>query len=185
MDKNRFYTGLTYKEFLKDANEQYDLYEHHYKRTQIDREDIDFLNRIAEPIHILIITEAACPDSAVALPVIYKWVENHPNIQLRILSRNDNMDVMNLYLTNGAQAIPKVVIFDKDFQEIGTWGPRPKFIQDYFNKYRDRIKSGEIAKTEVHKKMRAMYAKDRGRTTIAELKAILAKTPEKGEVVAG
>jgi hypothetical protein len=173
MTRERFATGLTYKDFLKNANDQYDLYEHHYKRTRIMETNTSIFSGLDKEINILIITEAHCPDSAVVVPVIYKWMEAQKNINLRILTRDRNLDVMNVYLTNGAQAIPKVIVFDKDFKTLGTWGPRPKHIQDYFEQYRAQIKSGKTDKSEVHKKMRQLYAKDRGQSIIAELAGIV------------
>lgn len=172
--RDRFKSGLTYKDFLKKTNDQYDLYEHHYKRTFISEINSELMDNLHRELNILVITEPHCPDSAVVVPVIYKWVKEQKNINLRILFREKNIDIMNMYLTNGAQAIPKVVLFDGDWQEVGSWGPRPKHIQDYFEQHRDRIKSGEIDKSDVHKKMRQLYAKDRGKSILSELITILA-----------
>lgn len=173
LTRDRFLTGQTYKDFLKEANEQLDLYQHHYYKTNFSNENKTSLDTIAGELNILVITEARCPDSAVVLPVLQKWTENSENISLRVLSRDKNLDVMDNYLTNGAQAIPKVVLFDENFAELGTWGPRPAHIQEYFEQYRPKIKSGEMAKVEVHKKMRQMYAKDRGKSIINEIKTII------------
>lgn len=174
--QDRFATGQTYKDFLKDANEQLDLYQHHYNKTNISADDEHILYSLSNRLNILVITEARCPDSAVVLPVLQKWTENNENITLKVLTRDDNLDIMNSYLTNGAQAIPKMVIFDHKFNELGTWGPRPAHIQEYFERFRSQIKSGEIDKVEVHKKMRQMYAKDKGKSTIKEIKSLLIKS---------
>ena len=159
--RERFETGLTYKDFLKEANDEIDLYQDHYQRALISDQDCALVNSVQKELYILIITETRCPDSAVVLPVVQKLVERQANINLRILIRDDNLDVMDCYLTNGARAIPKIIIYDKYFNELGTWGPRPSFIQSCFEEYRSAIKAGEIDKVAVHKKMRHMYAKDR------------------------
>ena len=173
--RERFETGLTYKDFLKDANDEIDLYQHHYEKTQISDQDYALVNPMQKELSILIITETRCPDSAVVLPVVLKLMERQANINLRILIRDDNLDVMDRYLTNGARAIPKIIVYDEFFNELGRWGPRPSFIQAYFEEHRSAIKTGEIDKVDVHKKMRQMYAKDRGQTIVGEFLKIVMK----------
>ena len=172
VNKEKFLSGKTYEEFLKHATGDSDLYNHHYNRAQISEQDSDFIERVSQT-NILVISEAYCPDSVVVLPVLQKWVENHAHINLRILLRDENDDIMDHYLTNGARAIPKVVFFDNEFTELGKWGHRPKPIQEYFERFREKIKSGEIDKVDVHKKMRQMYSTDKGKTIIEEMKQIL------------
>lgn len=49
----------------------------------------------------LVITESWCGDAAHMLPVMNKIAELNNNINLRIVLRDDNEDLMNLFLTNG------------------------------------------------------------------------------------
>ena len=47
---------------------------------------------------------------------------------------------MDLFLTNGARAIPKLIVLDKDNNLLDTWGPRPavatKMVADYKTEHR-------------------------------------------------
>jgi hypothetical protein len=47
-------------------------------------------------------------------------------INLKLILRDSNSEVMNSYLTNGAKAIPVVIFLDDDFNELAIWGPRPE-----------------------------------------------------------
>jgi hypothetical protein len=73
-----------------------------------------------------ILTEDWCGDSAFSLPIIAAAAARNPRIALRILPRDANLDVMDLYLTEGARSIPKLIAFAPDGEELFTWGPRPE-----------------------------------------------------------
>jgi hypothetical protein len=84
----------------------------------------------------LVISEGWCGDAAQILPVITKMAEQSEKIELRIVFRDENEALMNLFLTNGTKSIPKLIILDKNTLEVlADFGPRPKgatqLIADY------------------------------------------------------
>lgn len=170
----RFEKGLSYKEFLYRMNGRDSLYTHHYKRAAITKTDKAFWDHF-DCINILVLTESWCGDSIAVLPVVQKWSENRSTVDLRILRRDENLDIMDQYLTRGGRAIPKFIFMDKAFREIANWGPRPQPAQNIFELHRPKLLTGEIDKATVHQKIRRFYAKDRGCTIIAELKELLEK----------
>jgi len=94
------------------------------------------LEAIEQPQLWMVLTEDWCGDSAYSLPVIAEAARRSPLITLRILRRDENPDIMDLYLTRGARSIPKLVAFAEDGTELFTWGPRPAEAQAL----RDRLK---------------------------------------------
>jgi len=83
------------------------------------------IKKLNKDLIFLVITEDWCGDSAQNLPYIYKISSLSSKIDLRILERDSNLDIMDLYLTNNSRSIPKLVCFDKEFNELFQWGPRP------------------------------------------------------------
>ncbi len=84
------------------------------------------VSKITEPQIWMILTEDWCGDSAQNLPYLYKISQINNNINLKLFYRDDNLEIMDRYLTNGGRAIPKLVVFDKDGNELFQWGPRPE-----------------------------------------------------------
>ncbi|MCF8257264.1 MAG: thioredoxin family protein [Flavobacteriales bacterium] len=80
-------------------------------------------------IHWLLLTEAWCGDASQNVPVLAKMAESSPNIELRLLLRDEHLDIMDQFLTAGGRAIPKLIILDGDFNVMAAWGPRPDEIQ--------------------------------------------------------
>lgn len=122
----------------------------------------------------MVITEAWCGDSAQNLPYIAGAASLNGNIELRIMLRDSNPDIMDLYLTNGTRSIPKLVAFDKEGNELFAWGPRPKAAQLLMNQW----KSEGIVKPELYEKLHLWYGRNRGRDVEAELIEILASVEQ-------
>ena len=110
------------------------------KTVIISTEISQKLNQLNGDYVWLVISEGWCGDAAQILPVIYKMAELSKKIDLKIVFRDENEDLMNLFLTNGTKSIPKLLILDKSTLEVlGDFGPRPigakQLILDYKAKY--------------------------------------------------
>jgi hypothetical protein len=87
------------------------------------------LQAIEAPQLWMVLTEPWCGDSAYNLPVIAEAAATSDHVSLRILPRDENLDIMDQYLTNGGRSIPKLVGFSAEGEELFTWGPRPADLQ--------------------------------------------------------
>ena len=137
------------------------------KTVKISTEIIQKLNQLNGDYIWLVISEGWCGDAAQILPVIYKMAELSERIDLKIVFRDENEDLMNLFLTNGTKSIPKLIILDKNTLEVlSDFGPRPigakQLILDY------KAKHGivdETAKTN----LQLWYLHDKGLSTQKEI----------------
>lgn len=91
---------------------------------------------IEAPQTWMVLTEPWCGDSAFLLPVIAEAAGQTDAVSLRILLRDDHLDVMDQYLTDGSRSIPKLVAFGEDGTELFVWGPRPASAQERFEELR-------------------------------------------------
>lgn len=96
------------------------------KTYSVSTEMKNALAKINKKQYWIIITEEWCGDSAQNTPIIAKIAEANPNIELRILERDDNPDIIDHYLTDGKRKIPKVILFDENGNELFQWTERPK-----------------------------------------------------------
>jgi hypothetical protein len=115
---------------------------------------------------LLVIAEDWCGDASNTIPVVAKLVDSAPGLELRVIPRDANPELMDQYLTNGSRSIPIVVALDERFQEIGHWGPRPTQLQAWVMANR-----GTTPKAELYPQVRKWYARDRGETTVREVLA--------------
>jgi Thioredoxin len=131
------------------------------------------MKRINEPQTWMVITENWCGDSAQSLPYLALMAEENSNIDFKIILRDSNLDIMDLYLTNGTRSIPLLVVFDNTGNELFRWGSRPKIVQELFLQW----KAEGIVKPELYEKLHLWYAKNRGQAIESEFLELL-KTVE-------
>jgi hypothetical protein len=91
------------------------------------------ISSIQEPMTWVLLSEAWCGDAAQIVPVLGKIASESDQIDLKIILRDEHLDIMNHYLTNGGRSIPKLICLDQQEQEIFVWGPRPATIQQVVN----------------------------------------------------
>lgn len=131
----------------------------------------DLLTEISEPQLWMIITESWCGDSAQTLPYIAAMAAQNPLIDLKILLRDSNPDIMDLFLTRGTRSIPILVVFNTVGDEIFRWGPRPQFAVNLI----ERWKAEGLQKTEWIEKLHLWYARDKGAEIEKEFVELISK----------
>ena len=102
------------------------------------------IDAIEKPQLWMILTEDWCLDSAYALPIIYAAAQRNSLINIRILPRDSNLDIMDRYLTKDARSIPKVVAFTMEGEEMWTWGPRPGVLQAMRKSWKEGGEPGNV-----------------------------------------
>lgn len=133
----------------------------HDKRTDLSDKMKEKIRSIDRKLIWLVLTEAWCGDAAQSVPIINKMAEESDNIELRLILRDENLDVMDEFLHNGkSRSIPKLVCLDAETLEVlGSWGPRPQEAQEMYDTLRG---SSEMAYQEVAEHLHKWYADDKG-----------------------
>lgn len=116
--------------------------------------------KINKPWTWVVLIESWCGDGAQNLPIIAKIAELSPNIELKILLRDQNPALMDKYLTNGSKSIPKLICYEKGTEkEIGVWGPRPKVIQEMVKVFKSN--NPTVSHDEFVKNLHLWYAQNK------------------------
>lgn len=118
----------------------------------------------------LIITEGWCGDAAQNIPIIEKIAAENANIETRYVLRDENLELMDRYLTYNARSIPKLVALDaKTLEEIGVWGPRPQAAMDYYFE----MKAKNLEKPEMMENLQRWYLQDKEKSIQTEFENLL------------
>lgn len=135
---------------------------HRYLRIQkifkVSEQLKKVVTSLEKPQLWLIITEESCGDSAQTIPCIYNISQFNPKITLKFIYRDENLDLMDQFLTNGKRRIPKLIAFDEEGNELFRWGPRPGEADKLFYQIRDDEGRGKDAALE---KVHLWFSKDR------------------------
>jgi len=118
----------------------------------------------------LVITEGWCGDAAQNIPIIEKIAAENEGIETRYILRDENLELIDQYLTNGARSIPKLIVLNADTLEVvGTWGARPKAAQELFYKLKDQ----GIEKPQIMERLQRWYNEDRSRSIQREFRELI------------
>lgn len=119
----------------------------------------------------LVLAESWCGDAAQILPVLNKMSEASNTIQLNIVLRDDHDALMQLFLTNGAKSIPKLIILDaQTLNVVADWGPRPLGAKQLIEEYKaTHGVVDETGKIELQK----WYLHDKGISIQQEISEIM------------
>ena len=142
------------------------------KTIKISEETIQEFQKVKQPQTWLVLTEGWCGDAAQSLPILNKIASDTANIDLKIVLRDENLDLMDLFLTNGGRSIPKLIALDKDNNVLDFWGPRPtiatKMVADY------KEKNGALD-PQFKQDLQVWYNKDKGKSVQADFVNLVAK----------
>ena len=118
----------------------------------------------------LIITEGWCGDAAQNVPAIEKIAAESDNIETRYILRDENLELLDRYLTNGARSIPKLIAIDTASGEVlGIWGSRPKAAQDAF----EEMKAKGVEKDIILEQMQRWYNADKSMSLQVEFEGLI------------
>lgn len=137
-----------------------------YKRDEADVETLKTKNFNGK---ILIISEPWCGDASATVPVVSKFFEGFNEV--KIFLRDDDHSLIDQFLTNGAQAIPKIIILNEDFEVLHAWGPRPAYGTELLQKFKADPEA--YPREEFYNDLQVYYAKNRGKDVIHEILDLL------------
>lgn len=146
------------------------------KTIKISDDNIEKLKSLQNEYIWLVITEGWCGDAAQIVPILNKMAEQSEKIELQIVFRDENEELMNLFLTNKTKSIPKLIIIHKETGSVlNHWGPRPKGAIDFMKKYKEANGSiDETAKAE----LQMWYLHDKGISTQNEVVNVMSTLDE-------
>jgi len=186
--KNYWDQGISFEEYIhigrerleNPSNQQETDYKQYYelglqrmdrtlKKYVPDEEQVKILASKNFDGKILIISEAWCGDASATVPALVKFFEGHNEV--KIFLRDSDKSLINQYLTNGTESIPKVLILDKDFNVKNSWGPRPKFGYELLMKHKADPEA--YPKDNFYNDLQLYYAKNRGKDAVQEILELL------------
>jgi thiol-disulfide isomerase/thioredoxin len=135
----------------------------------LDPQLAGYLAALPRRVHVLAIAEDWCGDVVRHVPALARLAEAAPNLQVRFITREQHPEVFVRFLTNGGEAIPKLIFLNQAWVECGNWGPMPAPCRELIARGKA---CGDVA--AARKKVAAILEADaQRRMTIQELMALI------------
>jgi Thioredoxin len=159
-----FQAGASFPEFLERTSTNRELWHGIWQRASVPHALVDRIRRTGSRWRLLVLADDWCGDAVNSIPPVAKLVQQCDNLELRVIPRDENPDLMDAHLKGTSRSIPVIVLLDEHFVERGWWAPRPSDLQDWVTQ-----KGLQLPKGERYLHVRRWYAKDRGTSTLEEI----------------
>lgn len=160
--------ALTYEEFVRQSREHCALWTGVYRLARIPAWALERACERGRQFRLLVLAEDWCGDASNTVPYVAKLGEQARCLEMRLLRRDENPEVMDRYLSGTSRSIPIAIVLDEDWHEVGHWGSRPRELQAWVLKARQTI-----SREHLYPEIRRWYAHDKGETTLREILALL------------
>ncbi len=168
VSEERFASGFLWDDYMRNSEKNLERFNDNYDKFALEEEVAGCLAAIETPLKVLILAEDWCGDVVQSLPPIVRMLEGCPSITYRIFRRDENLDIMDRYLTDGSKAIPYLVFMDDGLNELDRWGPRPEACQAIM-----RDNKGKIPMDEIYPRIRSWYRQNGNGPLVTEIRDVL------------
>lgn len=160
--------AVSFEKWLDRVEENRELWAAIHRRATVADE---IAAGVGGRYRLLVLAEDWCGDAVNTVPWLARLAESTDALELRLLRRDEHPELMASHKTGESLSIPVVMVLNEEYEEVGWWGPRPRELQRWV------LEEGlQLSKEERYKRIRRWYARDRGRTTVDELLALLITT---------
>lgn len=159
-----FRAGRPFYRFLDEVDAHRSLWHAVAERAPLHEDSARRIEESDGCWRLLILADDWCGDAVNTLPVIERLAQATNNLELRIIPRDRFPELRDRHLTNGSRSIPIAVLLDEAGAPRGSWGPRPRALQD-----RVLGELSGVSKTDRYREVRRWYARDRGASTAQEV----------------
>jgi len=127
----KFGAGITPEQFMSGMNKNKEQFMEWYNSFAWENEeDRVFFQSLKNrtDLRCFILAAEWCGDVVRNVPVVLQALAE-TGMPVEILIMEENLEVMDQFLTMGGRAIPVVIFTDANGVVKGKWGPRPKHVQ--------------------------------------------------------
>ena len=158
--RERYERAMSYAVYLASIEVNRDQFQRYDDLATLSPDDVAFFKRAVAapsgPVKMLVIAEAWCPDVYRGVPVFVRIAEAS-GMELRIVLRDENPDIMDEFLLDGrARAIPVAVFYTDDLRYIAHWTERPAVAQVEVRRLRAQLSA--LHPTADRPTMKAFFA---------------------------
>lgn len=160
-----FDSGQTFADFVAGARNRKEQWERHFSTAVVPDELVTRVTQAGGPWKLLVITLDGCSDSVNSVPYIAALLAKTPNVELRLVTRDAGLAVMEAHRTpDGRAATPTLVLLDSTWAERGCWIERPQALRTFMDE--EKARNGERGLFDAKMKW---YEEEKGSKSIVEI----------------
>ena len=138
----KYRQGLSYADFLArhGTEDQKARWRRCFEQVALTAEQRQLLAAFTRPMPVLCLAGAWCGDCVNQCPIMERFAEAAPVIQVHYLDRDEHADVQRELQINAGNRVPVLVFFSEDGFEVARFGERT--LSKYRQMMREQAGSG-------------------------------------------
>ncbi len=130
-----FDKGLDPEVYIEDLDHHKNGFENIYNQFQVPNDDVFFTSIANQNLRAIIIAEVWCGHCMLNIPIFLK-IAKQTGMPVKFLPRDENLELMDQYLTNGNRTIPIFIFIDESGNEVAKWGPMAPNTRRFVDHYK-------------------------------------------------
>ena len=121
-------------------------------------------------LKFLVISEGWCEDASQIVPIVDRLAETI-GVECKIVFRDENLELMEEYHTNGSFSVPIVIGVTPEGEEAFRFGPRPAKAMEFTNRFKKD--PDKYSKDDFIEDLDRYYLENHGQDIITEILALI------------
>lgn len=124
MSLNKWYDkGQTTDQYIESLTTHEAGFKHVHENFNLPDDEQFFKSVKDKNLRVLILAEPWCGHCMFTIPVLLQFAAE-TDMSVRFLPRDENLELMDQYLTNGkSRSVPIFIFIDENGIEVAKWGP--------------------------------------------------------------
>ena len=124
MSRERFQNSTTFDQYLEQMQANQEKMAQFVDEVQISDQELEWWRQQGQ-VNVYILTFDGCGDALYNIPVIARVGRQCPNVDVRVVQRDENLDIMDRYLKEGLyRSVPCMIFMNENMEEIGVMKER-------------------------------------------------------------
>lgn len=134
---NWFDKGISKEEYMATLEKHQEGFSHIYEHFTLPSEDEHFFRSLKDKnLRVILLAEPWCGHCMLNIPILFHLTEK-TDMPVRVLHRDENLELMDQYLTNGkSRTIPIFIFIDENGNQVAKWGPIAPKTKQFVDQYR-------------------------------------------------
>ena len=122
ISREQFGSGMSTQEYIDQIKVNKDPFVDIYNAVKVPSDAAEWVDGLSKPINLAVFTADWCGDAVSTTPVILRFADSSPNVNLQVFNRDDDVPLADTFLPeHRAGTVPIFVVLDDDMGEVARF----------------------------------------------------------------
>jgi thiol-disulfide isomerase/thioredoxin len=121
----KFEAGLPYEQYVASGRpDQVEKWQRQHDQVRLNEDQRNLITSFQRQVNVLVTSGLWCGDCSAQVPMLDQIANVSPRIQMRILDRDEHLDLAEQVMICGGLRVPTVLFLNEDFEFVSICGDK-------------------------------------------------------------